>query len=50
MEASFDEMCAAKGARVETAFFDVHDADERGFAKDVARGFIAVGSARVYLA
>ena len=50
VETSFDEMRAAKGACVKTAFFDVHDADERGFAKDVARGFIAVGSARVYQA
>ena len=48
VEASFDEMRAAKGACVKTAFFDVHDADERGFAKDVARVFIAVGSARIY--
>lgn len=50
VEASFDEMRTAEGASVETAFFDVHDADERGFAKDVARGFIAVGSAHVYQA
>jgi hypothetical protein len=48
VEAAFDEMCAAKGACVETAFFDVHYAYERGFAKDVARDFIAVGSARIY--
>jgi hypothetical protein len=46
VEASFDEMGAAKGACVETAFFDVHDADERGFAKDIAIDFVAAGSAR----
>ena len=36
VEAAFDEMCAAEGACVEAAFFDVHDADERRFSKDVA--------------
>ena len=46
VEAAFDEMGAAEGASVETAFFDVHDADERGFAKDVAIDFVAAGSAR----
>ena len=50
VETAFDEMRAAEGASVEAAFFDVHDADERGFAKDVARVFIADGSARVYQA
>ena len=50
VETAFDEMRTAKGASIETAFFDVHDADERGFAKDVARDFIAVGSALVYQA
>ena len=35
MEASFDEVRAAEGAGVEAAFFDVYDADEWRFAKNV---------------
>ena len=36
VEASLDEMCTAKRTGVKTAFFDVHDADEWGFTKDVS--------------
>ena len=35
VESAFDEMCAAEGAGIEAALFDVHDADVGRFAKDV---------------
>ena len=35
VEASFNQVRAAKGAGVEAAFFDVHDADVWRFAQDV---------------
>ena len=35
VETALDEMRAAKSSGVEAAFFDVHDADEWRFAKDV---------------
>ncbi len=44
VEASFDEVRAAKSAGVEAAFFDVHDADEWRFAEDVlvaGKGLVA---------
>ena len=36
VEAAFDEVRAAECASVQAAFFDVHDADEWRFAKDVS--------------
>ena len=35
VETALDEMRAAKGAGIEATFFDVHDANEWRFAKDV---------------
>jgi hypothetical protein len=36
VEAAFDEVRTAECTSVQTAFFDVHDSDERRFAKDVS--------------
>ena len=45
VESAFDEMCAAEGAGVQTALFDVHDADVGRFAKDGSRTFIVIVNA-----